>query len=109
MKHQANGYCFVFFLLTLAGLLSATFNGYDFQEKTTDNVVKIGDLSCALMLTIKFSNAENLKKQSIAWISLSKGNFGDSHLFETLSLFHLWIPKTSHIMGKMAHSLSHNR
>lgn len=43
----------------------------------------------------------------MAWISLSKGNFRDSHLFETPS--HLWVPKTSHIMGKMTQNLSHNR
>lgn len=53
-------------------------------------------------------NAENLKKQRMAWISLSKGNFDDSHLSETLFLSHLWVSKTSHIMGKITHNLSHN-
>lgn len=50
----------------LAGCLSAAFNGDDFQNKTAHNVMKIGDLSCAL---IKIRNAENLKKQRIAWTS----------------------------------------
>lgn len=43
----------------LAGCLSATFNGYDVQEKTAHCVMKIGDFSCALMLT-KISNAGKL-------------------------------------------------
>lgn len=68
----------------LAGCLSATFNGYNVQEKTAHNVMKIGDLSCVLMLT-KISNAGNLKKQRIAWISLSERNFGVSHVGNFIS------------------------
>lgn len=51
----------------LAGFPPAAFNEYDFQKEHAHNVMKIGYLSWALILTIKINNAENLKKHSIAW------------------------------------------
>lgn len=84
---------------------SAAFNEYNFQKKA-HHVMKMGYLSCALILTIKTNNAESLKKQRIAWTSISKSSFEDSYPFETLYLSGLWVPKTFIITEKMEHAYS---
>lgn len=47
---------------SLAEYPSEAFNEYDFQKEQAHNVMKIGYLSRALILTIKTNNAENLRK-----------------------------------------------
>lgn len=60
-------YCFSPQPWVLSGCPSAAFNEYGFQKEQAHGVMKIGYLSCALILTIKINKAEKLKKQRIAW------------------------------------------